>query len=56
MAESRPAGQTEGEEGNAQAVEAETGILGRVYGCCLMVQGWGQEDEGTVGAELDKRC
>ena len=30
MAESRPAGQTKGQEGNAQAMEAGTGIPGRV--------------------------
>ena len=30
MAESRPAGQTTGQEGTAQTVEARTGILGRV--------------------------
>jgi len=30
VAESRPAGQTKEQEGNAQAVEAGTGVLGRV--------------------------
>jgi len=39
MAESRPAGQTKGQEGNAQAVEAGTGILGKIKGRCLIVQG-----------------
>jgi len=34
MAESRPAGQTKGKEVTAQTVEAGTGILGRVWGCC----------------------
>lgn len=29
MGESRPAGQAKGQEGNAQEVEAATGILGR---------------------------
>jgi len=37
MAELRFAGQTKGQEENAQAVEAGTGILGRVKGCCLVV-------------------
>jgi len=32
MAELRPAGQTKGQEGTAQAVEAGTGILGRAIG------------------------
>ena len=32
MAESRPAGQTTGQERTAQAAEARTGILGRVWG------------------------
>jgi len=32
MAELRPAGQTKGQEGTAQAVEAVTGILGRAIG------------------------
>jgi len=39
MAELRPAGQNEGQEGNAQAVEAETGNLGRVYRCCPVIKG-----------------
>jgi len=34
VTELRPAGQTKGQEGNAQAVEAGTGILRRVEGCC----------------------
>jgi len=37
MAESRPAGQTKGQEGTAQALEAGTGMLGRVQGCCSVV-------------------
>jgi len=56
MAESRPAGQTEEQEGNAEAAEAGTGILGRVEGCCLVVQGWGQELHSIAGAELVKGC
>ena len=56
MAESRLADQTKGQEGNAQAVEAGTGILGRVYGCFLAVQGWGQEGQGAAAAELGKEC
>jgi len=56
MAKLRPAGQTKRQEGTAQAVEAGTGILGRVHGCCLVVQGWGQESQGMDGAELGKGC
>ena len=33
MADSRHAGQTKEQEGTAQAVEAGTGVLGRVQGC-----------------------
>ena len=43
MAEQGPAGQTEVQEGNAQAVEAGTCGLARVEGCCPDVQGWDQE-------------
>jgi len=43
MAEPRPAGQTKGQEGTAEAVEAGTGILGRVIamlpGCVGMRSG-----------------
>jgi len=38
----------------AQAVEAGTGILGGVKGRCPVVQEWGQEGQGTAGAELSK--
>ena len=54
MDEWRPAGQTKGQEGNAQAVEAGTGILERVLKCCPLVYGWGQGGQGTAGAELGK--
>ena len=37
MAELRPAGQTTGQEGTAQAVEAGTGIQGRLQGRCSIV-------------------
>jgi len=37
MAEPRPAGQNKDQEGTAQALEAGTGILGRVLGQCLVV-------------------
>jgi len=37
MAELRPVGQTKGQKGHAQAVEAGTGILGKVQGCCPVV-------------------
>jgi len=53
VTELRPAGQTKGQEGNAQAVEAATCILGRVQGCCLVVQGWHQKSQGAAGDELD---
>ena len=56
MPEPRPSGQTKGQEGPAQAVETGTGILGRVYGYCPVVQGWGQEGQGVAGAELGKGC
>jgi len=56
MAESRPAGQTKGQDGNAWAVEVETGILGTVQGCCPVVQGWDQESQGRDGAEHGKGC
>jgi len=56
MAELRPAGQTEGQVGTAQAVEAGTGILGRAQGRCQVVQGLGQEGQGAAGAELGKGC
>jgi len=51
-AESRPAGQTKEQEGTARAVEAKTGILGRLQGHCVVEQGWCHEDQGAVGAEL----
>ena len=54
MAESRPAGQTKGQEGNAQAVETGIGTLQIVHGHCPVVQGWGQEGEVTDGVELGK--
>ena len=56
MVELRPTGQTKGQEGNAQAMEAGTGILGIVQGCCLVLQGRGQGSQGTDGAGLGKRC
>jgi len=37
MTESRPAGHTKSQEGTAQALEAGTGILRRVWGCCPVV-------------------
>jgi len=37
IAELRAAGQTKGQEGNAQAAEAVTGILGALERCCLVV-------------------
>ena len=52
MDESRPGGQIKRQEGTAQAMEAGTGILGRVLGRCLVVLGWGRKGQGTAGAEL----
>ena len=40
MAETGPAGQTEGEEGNSQAVETGMCVLERIQGCRLDVQKW----------------
>lgn len=56
MADKGPAGQTEGQEGNAMAGEAGTCGLERVQGCCLDVPRWDQESQDTNGTELDKGC
>lgn len=37
MEDLRPAAQAEEQEGNPQAVELGTGILGRIQGCCPVV-------------------
>lgn len=54
MDEVRPAGQTKGQVGNAQAVEAGTNILGTLQGCCLVVQQQGQGGQQAAGAGLGK--
>ena len=54
MAELGPAGQNK--EENAQAVEAGSGKLGGVQGCCWAVQGWSQEGQGPTGIGLGKGC
>ena len=56
MSEQGPAGQTEEKEENAEAVEAETCDLRRIQGCCLDVQRWNQESQGTDGTKLSKGC
>lgn len=57
MAEQGPAaGQTEAQEGTAQAVEAGVCGLGRIWGCHPDAQGQDQESQGTVGAEVGKGC
>lgn len=56
MTEWRPAGQAKALEGNVQAVEAGTGILGSLQGLCPVLQGLGQEGQGPDGAELGKGC
>jgi len=53
MAESRPAGQTKEQGGT---VQAGTGNLERVQGCCPVVQGWGQVGQGANGAAFGKGC
>ena len=56
MNEQGPLGQTEVQEGNAQAVEAGTRGLERVQGYGLDVQGWDQKSQNTDGTELGKGC
>lgn len=51
-----PVGQTEGKEGNAQAVEAGTRGLGRIQGCHQDVQRWDQKSQGMAGTALGKGC
>lgn len=45
-----PSGQTEGRQGNAQAEETGTGVLGRVKGHSSR----DQEGQGGTGTDLDK--
>jgi len=52
----RAAAQTREQKETARTVEAGTGILGRVWGCCPVVWGGGQEGQGAAGAELGKGC
>lgn len=54
MAELRPPVQTEGQKGNAQAVEATIGILEQIQGHCPVLQGWGQEGHGATETKLGK--
>ena len=54
MAEQGLDGQTKRQEGKTQSVDVGTCGLGRVQGCCLDVQGWDQESQGTDGAEVGK--
>ena len=56
MAEKGPAGQTEGKEGNVQAVEADTGCLRRIQGCCPDVQRWDQESQSADRTEPGEGC
>ena len=54
MAEPRAAGQTREQEETAQAVEAGTGNLEGVQGCCQAVWGWGENGQGPTRTGLDK--
>jgi len=56
MAEQGSAVQTEGKEGNAQRVEARTCDLRKMQECCLDMQRWDQESQGTHGTGLGGRC
>jgi len=51
-----PAGQTEGKETNAKAVEARTCGLGRIQRCCQDVQRWDQKSQGMAGTALGEGC
>lgn len=56
MSEQGLAVQTEGQEVCVQALETRICVLGRIYGCCLDMQGWNQERQGIGKTVLSKEC
>lgn len=56
MSEEGPAVQTEGQEVRVQTSETRICGLGRIQRCCLDMQGWNQERQGTGETVLGEEC
>ena len=55
MAKQGHAGQTDGKEGNMQAVETGMSVLGKIQVCHPDVQRLDEENQGADGTELVER-